>query len=131
MDDELKDSWGEAAAGFSSLGRAMRDRYRVDPSDPSPETAATSGTTGTTSGAGDVLRQALAGLIAAGREVDQRAIEVLRDPTVNEQAKQAVSSLKEALATTVQTIGGELAGRFGRSPGDADADAPDEARHDD
>src|SRR3954463_6923145 len=113
MTDPVKDAWGEVAASFSSLGRAMRERYRGDPDDQGS-------THDTTAAAEDALRESFERFVAAGRDVGQRTVDVVRDDTVNEQAKHAASSLNDALSATAEMIGREVAGWFGRSPADDD-----------
>jgi hypothetical protein len=109
------------ADGFARLSGAVRDRYHgeveegegAEPSGgadhreqaehrPPPEPAA----------AVDALRDALDGLISAGRDVGQRALDVWRDPDVNAEARHAASSLNEALGATVDMIGREVANLF-------------------
>lgn len=99
--DPVKDAWGEVATGFSELGRAMKGRYAGE----APPEAAGSPPEG--------LRDAFERFIAAGRDIGQRATDVLRDADVNHQAKDAASSLNDALSATVDMIGREVAGWFG------------------
>ena len=107
MSDPMKDAWNEVAEGFAQLGGAMKDRYRGDAQEASGgEAAAAPGP--------DQLREAFARLVEAGREVGQRSIEVLRDADVNAQARQAATSLNDALAATVDMIGNEVGRWFGR-----------------
>src|SRR5262245_28143376 len=127
MTDPVRDAWGEVAASFSSLGRAMRERYRGDEPDAEHDT---------TADAEDALRQSFDRFVAAGRDVGQRTVDVVRDDTVNEEAKHAASSLNDALSATAEMIGREVAGWFGRSSASDDEptvvgvpdDVPDAAR---
>lgn len=115
MNDPVKDAWNEVAEGFSQLGHAMKERYR------GPDEAAGAGPSG--SGASEEgLREAFERFVAAGRDVGQRAVDVVRDAEVNTQAKHAASSLNDALSATVDMIGREVAGWFGRP--DAAPDDP-------
>jgi len=84
----------------------------------------------------DALRESFERFFAAGREVGRRTVDVVRDDTVNDQVKQAASSLNDALSATAEMIGREVAGWFGRTPVDDSAptvvgvseDVPDAAR---
>lgn len=121
MSDPVKDAWNEVAEGFSKLGQAMKERYQGA----DEEGASTGGDAGTSE---EGLREAFERLVSAGRDVGQRAADVVRDADVNAQAKHAASTLNEALSATVDMIGREVGGWFGR--GDAgggavpDADEP-------
>lgn len=106
MDDPVKDAWNEVAEGFSNLGQAMKDRYRGA----DQEHAGASGSEASEAG----LREAFERLMAAGRDVGQRAVDVAHDAEVNEQAKRAASSLNDALSATVEMIARDVAGWFGR-----------------
>ena len=68
------------------------------------------------------MREAFERFVAAGRDVGQRAVDVVRDVDVNAQAKHAASALNDALSATVDMIGREVSGWFGRS--DATDDDP-------
>jgi len=116
MSDPVKDAWNEVAEGFSKLGQAMKERYRgadqEGASGPSDAGASEEG-----------LRDAFERFVSAGRDVGQRAAEVVRDADVNAQAKHAASTLNDALSATVDMIGREVGGWFGRSEGGADEPA--------
>ena len=112
MADPIKDAWTDAAEGFSSLGRTIKERYEGDTPPPRPDAAA--------SGLDD-LRDAIERFVAAGREIAQRAVEVARDPQVSAQARQAADRLDGALSATVDTIGREVAGWFRRPDETIDA----------
>jgi hypothetical protein len=127
MSDPMKHAWSDVADGFARLGGAARQRYLAEESGaeegeragrkPPPEPVA----------AIDALRGALDGLVAAGRDVGQRALDVLRDPDVNAEAKQAAASLNEALSATVDMIGREVSSLFTGRRGQGEAqEAPDE-----
>jgi hypothetical protein len=113
-DDRLRDAWNQVADGFATLGRAMRERYQEGEARP----AASGEEVGA---AGEALRDAFERLVAAGRDVGQRAVDVLRDRDVNSQAKQAAMSLNDALSATVDLIGREVGGLFRREPSGSDA----------
>ena len=118
-DRPLRDAWNEVADGFAKLGQAMRERYRA-----AGDTAAADEPAGDGSSGMDGLREALDRLVEAGREIGQRSGEVLRDPDVSTQAKQAARALNEALSETVDLIGREVGELFdrGKGPG-GDSDA--------
>jgi hypothetical protein len=113
MADPMKDAWADVAEGFSSLGRTIKDRYEGDEPPPRPGAA--------TSGLDDALRDAIERFVDAGREIGQRAVEVIRDPQVSAQARQAATRLEDALSATVDTIGHEVAGWFRRPDEPIDA----------
>ena len=115
MSDPVKDAWNEVAEGFSKLGHAMKERYQG-------AEQRTEGDSAQRDASEDGLRDAFERLVSAGRDVGQRAADVVRDADVNQQAKQAATSLNEALSATVDMIGREVAGWFGR--GDASAEEP-------
>jgi hypothetical protein len=106
MNDPMKDAWNDVADGFSSLGRLMKERFEVDEAGQPAPTEDTAG--------GEALREAFERFVAAGRDVGQRAVEVLRDDDVKVQAKQAATALNDALSATVDLIGREVGGFFGR-----------------
>jgi hypothetical protein len=112
MSDPVKDAWNEVAEGFSQLGQAMKARYRsADEADAGATSA---------SGAEEGLREAFERFVAAGHDVGQRAVDVVRDADVNSQARQAAASLNDALSATVDMIGREVSGWFARSEPAAD-----------
>ena len=109
MGEPVKDAWSEVADGFAKLGVAMRERYRQE-GDDAPSDAAESDVAGA-----QRLREAFERLVAAGRDVGQRSMDVVRDADVNAQAKDAARALNDALAATVDMIGSEVGQLFGRS----------------
>ena len=111
MSDPMKHAWNDVADGFSSLGRMMKERYQ-GASDDERDVAAS------TSDAGAALRDAFDRLVAAGRDLGDRAAEVARDEEVRAQAKRAATSLNDALSATVDLIGEEVGGFFKRSKDD-------------
>ena len=110
----MKQAWNDVGEGFSTLGRMMKDRYRGAggdvPGDGATEDAADAGHDPLAG-----LRDAFERLVAAGRELGDRASEVARDDEVRAQAKRAAESLNDALSATVDLIGDEVGGLFGRS----------------
>jgi hypothetical protein len=106
----MKQAWGDVAEGFSTLGRLMKERYQGTGDD-----ADTAATAGAASDADAAFRQAFERLVAAGRELGARAADVARDDDIRAQAKKATSSLSDALSTTMNFLGEEVGGFFGRT----------------
>lgn len=116
MNEPMKDAWNDVGEGFASLGRMMKERFEADESaQPLPPED---------SAAGEALREAFERLVAAGRDVGQRAVDVLRDDDVKAQARQAATALNDALSATVDLIGREVSGLFGRGDRRPDAARP-------
>jgi hypothetical protein len=127
MSDPMKQAWNDVAEGFSTLGRMVKERYHGE-SGEEPDAAATAGT----SDARAALREAFDRLVAAGRELGDRAADVARDDEVKAQAKRAGASLNDALSATVDLIGEEVGGLFGRSKrSDSSAELPAQERPED
>jgi hypothetical protein len=97
MSDPMKQAWNDVAEGFSALGRMMKERYHGESGD-EPGAAATAGGTPDARAA---LRESFDRLVAAGRELGDRAADVARDDDVKAQAKRAAASLNDALSATV------------------------------
>lgn len=112
--DPMKQAWNEVAEGFSTLGRMMKERHEGASGD-EPGDAATAGGG---SDARAALRDAFDRLVAAGRELGDRAADVARDDDVRAQARRAAASLNDALSATVDLIGEEVGGLFRQSKGD-------------
>jgi hypothetical protein len=112
MNDPMKDAWNHVAEDFTSLGRLMKERFGAEETAQplQPEDAA----------AGAAMREAFERFVAAGRDVGQRAVDVLQDDDVKAQAREAATALNDALSATVDLIGREVGGLFGR--GDKGAD---------
>jgi hypothetical protein len=115
MSDPMKQAWSDVAEGFSTLGRMMKEHYQGGGSDDETDDA-DAGATGTHD-AGAALRDAFDRLVAAGRDLGDRAADVARDDDVKAQAKRAAASLTNALSATVDLIGDEVGGRFKGSKG--------------
>jgi len=109
----MKDAWADVGEGFSSLGRVIKERYQGEEPPPAPDAAA--------AGFDQALRDAVERFVAAGREIGQRAVDVVRDPEVGAQARQAAARLDDAVSATVDTIGREVAGWFRRPDEPIDA----------
>ncbi len=93
MSDPMKQAWNDVADGFSTLGRMMKERYQDAGEVETGQTA----TEGAASESDAAFRQAFERVVAAGREVGDRAVDVARDDDVKVQAKRAASSLNDAL----------------------------------
>lgn len=113
--DPMKQAWNDVAEGFSTLGGMMKERYQGASGDETRDAA----TAGGESDAVAALRDAFDRLVAAGRELGDRAADVARDDDVRAQAKRAAVSLNDALSATVDLIGEEVGGFFRRSKGDS------------
>ena len=102
----MKQAWSDVADGFTELGKLVKTRYQ--------------GTGGDDAGGGEepssgaALKDAIDRLVAAGREVGDRATDVARDDDVKAQAKRAATSLNDALSATVDLIGDEVGALFKR-----------------
>jgi hypothetical protein len=94
----------------------MKEHYQGAPATPEPEPAEPTTTPGDR-GVPDAiaaLREAFDHLVAAGRELGERAADVARDDEVKAQAKRAATTLNDALSATVDMIGNEVSGWFAR-----------------
>ncbi|MBA3605618.1 MAG: hypothetical protein M3487_00030 [Actinomycetota bacterium] len=122
--DPMKQAWGDVASGFTTLGRMMRDRYRAPDADSPPEDAdAAPATDADDDGAREAdaaLRGAFDRLVAASREFGDRAADVAHDDDVKTQARQAASTLNQALAATADLIGAQIGGLFNKQSSAAD-----------
>jgi hypothetical protein len=110
----MKQAWNDVAEGFSTLGRMMKERYEGASGDESGDAVTPVGA----SDAGPALRDAFDRLVAAGRDLGDRAADIARDDDLRAQAKRAAASLNDALSATVDLIGEEVGGLFSRSKGD-------------
>jgi hypothetical protein len=95
---------------LSSLGQMIKEHYRAA-DDGEPDVGAT---VGGDREAGAALKGAFDRLVAAVREVGERAADVARDDDVKAQARQAAASLNDALSATVNMIGEQVGGLFKR-----------------
>ena len=111
MPDPMKHAWSDVEERLSALGQMMKERYR-GAADAEPEADAAGGD----HEAGAALKGAFDRLVAAVREVGERAADVARDDDVKTQARQAAASLNDALSATVNMIGEQVGGLF-RRPG--------------
>ncbi len=119
----MKQAWSDVGEGFSALGRMMKERYQAGGADEGDEAADDSGTRE----AGAALRDAMDKVVSAARELGDRAADVARDDDVKAQAKRATGSLSDALSATVNLIGDEVGGLFGRAKRDNPEVPPGEA----
>jgi hypothetical protein len=106
--EPMRKAWDDVAEHFEALGRMMKERYRAA-GEPNEGDAGASGDS--TSG----LREAFDRLIAAGRDLGDRAADVARDDDVKAEARRAAASLNDALSATVDLIGDEVGSLFKRS----------------
>ena len=111
MTDPMKQAWSDVEQRLSTLGRAIKEHYRAA-GDDEPDVGAT---VGGDDEAGAALKGAFDRLVAAVREVGERAADVARDDDVKAQARQAAASLNDALSATVNMIGEQVGGLFKRS----------------
>ena len=102
----MKQAWSDVADGFTELGKLVKDRYQGTGVD---DAAGEEGTS-----PGTALKDAIDRLVAAGRELGDRATDVARDDDVKAQAKRAATSLNDALSATVDLIGDEVGALFKR-----------------
>jgi hypothetical protein len=110
MTDPMKQAWSDVEQRLSTLGQAIKEHYRAA-GDDEPDVGAKVG------GDRDVvaaLNGAFDRLVAAVREVGERAADVARDDDVKAQARQAAASLNDALSATVTMIGEQVGGLFKR-----------------
>ena len=117
MSDPMKQAWNDVAEAFSMLGRTMKERYQAANEGGGGD--ATSAASATDDEA--ALREALDRLVAAGREVGDRAVDVARDDDVKAQAKRVAASLNDAVSATVELIGEHVDGLFNRTKGNDEA----------
>jgi hypothetical protein len=116
MSDPMKDAWNQVAEGFAALGRLMKERFEADETaQPLPAED---------SSAGEALRESFERFVAAGRDVGRRAVDVVRDDEVKAQAREAATALNDALSETVDVIGREVGGLFGRGGKQPDETPP-------
>ena len=119
MSDPVRQTWAEVGDAFSSLRRIMQER--VTGADEAPGDA----------GAGrdapeSALRSALENIVAAARQLGERANEIVTDPEVKAQTRHAIDSLTAALSATADEVGDDVRGLLKR-PGrttSSDADPP-------
>jgi hypothetical protein len=111
MTDPMKQAWSDVEQRLSTLGQAIKEHYRAA-GDDEPDVGTT---VGSDREAGAALKGAFDRLVAAVREVGERAADVARDDDVKAQARQAAASLNDALSATVNMIGEQVGGLFKRS----------------
>jgi hypothetical protein len=109
MSDEMKHAWNEVGDGFAALGRMVKDRYRAG-----DEPAGDATPIDDDDDREGAFREAVDRLVAAGRDLGDRAADVARDDDVKEQAKQAAANLNDAINVTVNLIGDQVTGFLNR-----------------
>ena len=110
MTDPMKQAWSDVEQRLTTLGQEIKQHYRAA-GDDEPDVDAT---VGSDREAGAALKGAFDRLVAAVREVGERAADVARDDDVKAQARQAAASLNDALSATVNMIGEQVGGLFKR-----------------
>lgn len=113
MTDPMKQAWSDVEQRVSALGQMVKEHYR-GAGDGEQEADAIAGGRD----AGPELKAAFERLLAAVREVGERAADMARDDDVKAQARQAASSLNDALSATVNMIGEQVGALFKRSDKD-------------
>lgn len=114
-DAEPRDAaWSRVSEQFATLGENLRRRFDSD----DPETT-------TPEGGRESLQDAFRTLGDAAERLATTVGSVLRDPEVQTEAKQAASSLVDALGMTFSQVGGEIRRRVDRPDAGGD-DAWDE-----
>jgi hypothetical protein len=109
MSDPMKQAWSDVADGFTELGKLVKTRYKgTGEDDAGSQQPAT----------GAAMKDAIDRLVAAGRDLGDRAADVARDDDVKAQAKRAAASLNDALSATVDLIGAEVGALFKRPKSD-------------
>ncbi len=113
MSDDMKQAWSEVGDGFSALGRMVKERYRGGGEEPAADTAPAD----SDDDREGAFREAVDRLVAAGRDLGDRAADVARDDEVKEQAKEAAATLNDAINATVNLIGDQVHGFLNRKKG--------------
>jgi hypothetical protein len=117
MSDPVKQAWQDVSDGFSSLRQLMKERYGAaesGPDAPEPERERSEA----------ALRAALDSLIAAARDVGERAVDIVKDPEIKAQTKQAIESLNTALTATADQVGDDVRGLLKRANRSGAAEPP-------
>lgn len=111
MGNETRRSWDEVADSFTTLGRVLRERYGVDSASARDATADTQGAPAASDPLAP-LRQAFEQLLAAGKDLGDRAAGLVRDEEIQAQARHVAATLNGAIETTLDEIGREVRGLF-------------------
>jgi hypothetical protein len=122
MSDDVKQSWHDLGEQMSELGTLVKGRFTA-PSTPAAETDESAGESGDESaaeGASDQIKAALDQVVAATRELGERIGDVARDDEVRSTAKVTMTSLDEALRSTVDFITDQIEGAVKPSHRDDD-----------
>ena len=101
MSDDVKRSWQALGEQMSALGALMQDRFAA------PAAEATASTADRTT---EQIREALDEGVAATKELGERVGDVARDDDVKASAREAMSSLDDALRSTVDFITEKIEG---------------------
>ncbi len=114
-DAEPRDAaWNRVSEQFARLGENLRQRFESDAPD-AP----------TVEGARDTLQDAFRSVGDAAEKLANTVGSVIRDPQVKDEAKQAASSLVDALGLTFSQVSDTIRRRMERSESGAGEDAWD------
>ena len=115
-DAEPRDAaWNRVSEQFATLGENLRRRFESDDPPAAEE-----------DGVRESLQDAIRTLGDAAERLATTVGSVIRDPEVQTEAKQAASSLVDALGMTFSQVGGEIRRRVDRSDAGGTDDAWDE-----
>ncbi len=121
--DPMKAAWDEVGDGFTKLARLVRDRYRERAGGseetavtPAPGAASTIRPASEPKSSGtdpaDAFRKAFDSLIAAAKDLSERASDITHSEEIRSQARQAGKSLSGALSHTVDSLVDDLSDLF-------------------
>jgi enamine deaminase RidA (YjgF/YER057c/UK114 family) len=113
MSDDVKQSWQDLGEQMSALGSLIQERLGA----PAAEPEETGGADGTT----EQIKAALDEVVAATKQLGERIGDAARDDEVRTSAKDTMSSLDEALRSTVDLIAERIEGVVKRSGPKSDA----------
>lgn len=112
-DAEPRDAaWNRVSEQFATLGEALRRRYEDQETDEGPE------------GSRETVQDALRTLGDAAERLASTVSTVIRDPDIQAEARQAASSLVDALGMTFSRMTGDVRRRMDRSDGDDEWEEP-------
>jgi hypothetical protein len=121
MADEMKQAWSAVGDRVAALGEAMKHRTSTasDAATATPETDADAkGDSGT-------VRDALDTVLAAVKELGEKASTLVKDPEVRSHTKDVAQSLTDALSATVDQIGDEVGSLVKKAKGGGGGAPPD------
>ena len=103
MSDDVKHSWHALGEQMSALGSLVRQRISAPADDHAPTDDGAERAT-------EQIKAALDQVIAATKELGERIGDATRDDDVKATAKETMSSLDDALRSTVNFIADEVEG---------------------